>query len=175
MRHKNNVQKRIKEARQKSRDQQEQTRNKSQTLREIERAALKAYEKDLAGDPTRRHDSAVRDAIQGRKVGTDIAGVTSNSSQWTAAAAAAAYFTNPQPVPMYSEGQHVVGRHAKVVSSSSSFSQTSTVEQPSTIEENSEVNIKMEKEEPAQWVRGLSPEGYTYYYNTSTGGTKSLI
>lgn len=31
-------------------------------------AALRAYEKDLASDPSRRHDSAVRDAIQRRKL-----------------------------------------------------------------------------------------------------------
>ena len=90
--------------------------------------------------------------------------MTSNSSQWTAAAAAAAYFTNPQPAPVYCEGEHVVGRHARVVSSSSSSSQTCTLKQ------HSVADVKSDEEELAQWVRGLSPEGYTYYYNTSTGG-----
>ena len=28
------------------------------------------------------------------------------------------------------------------------------------------------KTEPKEWVQGLSPEGYTYYYNTKTGGKK---
>lgn len=86
------------------------------------------------------------------------------STQWSAAAAAAAYFTNPQPSPLYSEGETVVGRNAKVVRASSASSSIDLC-----VSENLE-NSYDRVDDSGQWVKGLSPEGYTYYYNTSTGG-----
>lgn len=94
--------------------------------------------------------------------------MTSNSTQWSGAAAAAAYFTNPQPAPLYSDtSEKVTGKVVRVAATSSAAYGSS---QSYTTEQNAVTDGQDEEKETAQWVQGLSPEGHTYYYNTSTGG-----
>ncbi|XP_065845513.1 WW domain-binding protein 4-like isoform X2 [Oscarella lobularis] len=143
-RHRMMVQKRLKEAREKGREKQEAMRDASETLREMERAAIQSYIANDMGDETK-----------------------SFSGMPTRKRPLGGFESLPPPPPT---------RPRDFTAYQKQFIQFKLMQQQQ--EQEKEKRTK-EGEDQSQsgpptastleWLAGVSPEGYTYYYNTKTG------
>ncbi|XP_006003543.1 WW domain-binding protein 4 isoform X1 [Latimeria chalumnae] len=155
--HKENVAKKISEIKKKSMDKAKEEAKKSKEFAAMEEAALRAYEKDLkrlgeAGlvstTPTTAQSQKEQKKVSQKK--------TVQTSSWVEGVSPEGYTYYYNTETEESQWERPEG----------------FLESSKTSEQNGSQKEVKDKLTSSAWVEGVSPDGYTYYYNIKTGESR---